>query len=96
MTKLKLNKPPYRLVYLEWDDAVGNPRWFDEEEAEAWLNNTQYIISETGFLLAEDSKAIYIAGFWKPEDSMTVQQFGNLRRIPKNWIKKKIDLTKHL
>lgn len=94
--KLKLKKPPYHLIYLEWDDAVGNSKWFDNDEAEEWLNYSQWIISETGFLISEDKHAFYLAAFWKPEDSHTCQQFGGLRRIPKNWIKQRVDLTKHI
>lgn len=91
--KLKLFKPPYKLIYLEWDDAVGNSRWFGLEEAEEWLNNSQWLICETGFLISEDRKAIYLCAFWKPLDTFSDEQMGSLRRIPKNWIKKRIDLT---
>ena len=86
MRNLKLKKPPYKRVFIKWDDAVGNSRWFDRNEAESWLNTSQWIIQETGFLIAENKHAIYLCAFWKPADDWTEEQFGGLRRIPKNWI----------
>lgn len=91
-----MKEAPYDLIYVEWDDAVGNSNWFGRDMAKAWIENTQYIISETGFLVDEDKHAIYLAGFWKPKDSWVEEQLGNLRRIPKNWIKTRKNLTKHL
>lgn len=96
MKKLKLLKPPYKLLYIEWDDAVGNSRWFDLNDAENWLNISQWIISETGFLISEDKYAIYLCAFWKPADEYTEEQMGGLRRIPKNWIKKRKEITKFI
>jgi hypothetical protein len=84
-----MRKKPYQIVYVEWDDAVCAPAGWHKDPDE-WIENTQFIISEVGFLLREDKKAIYLASFWKPEDSETVEQFGNLRRIPKGWLKKRV------
>ena len=79
----------YKVVYLEWDDAVSAPSgWVDDMED--WIKNSKYIIGEVGFLVKETKQAVYLAGFYKPEDTMTIERFGNVRRIPKGWIKKKI------
>ena|SRR3990167_6593309 len=91
-----MNNPPYDLVYVEWDDAVGNSKWFDREELEEWFKVSSWFVHETGWLLKEDKYAIYLAAFWKPEDGGTVEQFGSIRRIPKNWIRKRVKLTKHI
>ena len=89
MTSSKRTK--YKVVYVEWDDAISAPTgWVDD--IDDWIKTSQYIISEVGFLLKEDKKAIYLAGFWKPEDKMTIERFGNVRRIPRGWIKKKVIL----
>lgn len=86
-----MKKRKFKLVYVEWDDAVSAPAgWISD--IDNWIETTEYIISEVGFLLKEDSKAIYLAAFWKPQDTQTQEQFGNLRRIPKGWIKKKVIL----
>jgi len=84
---MKRNK--YKVVYIEWDDAVSAPvGWIDNFEE--WKKTSQFIIKEVGFLLEENSKEIFLASFIKDEDSNTYERQGNVRRIPKGWVKKRI------
>ncbi len=83
------NKTKYKIVYLEWDDAVAAPAgWVDD--LDDWKKTSSYIISEVGFLLEENDEEIFLAGFIKPEDKNTIERQGGVRRIPKGWIQKKI------
>ena len=53
---MKRNK--YKVVYIEWDDAVSAPvGWIDNFEE--WKKTSQFIIKEVGFLLEENSKEIF-------------------------------------
>jgi len=79
----------YKIVYVEWDDAVSAPNgWIDDFDE--WKKTSTFIISEVGFLLEENEKEIFLASFIKPEDRNTTERQGNVRRIPRGWIKKKI------
>ena len=87
--KKYLKNKKYKIVYLEWDDAVSAPAGWVDDFYE-WKKTSSFIIKETGFLLEENKKEIFLAGFIKDEDESTIERFGNVRRIPKGWIKKKI------
>lgn len=79
----------YPIVYVEWDDAVSAPAgWIDDFYE--WKETSDFIIKEVGFLLEENKKEVFLAGFIKDEDANTVERHGNVRRIPKGWIRKKI------
>ena len=78
-----------KLIYIEWQDAVANANWFNIEEAKSWHDMSQYTIKECGWLVKEDKRGITLAGRYKPEDTNTTEQFGNLQWIPKTWIIKR-------
>ena len=90
--KRKYYEPPFTLYYIEWDDACTLDRWKNLNEAKEWCNKSKFVISECGFLLAEDKVALFFASRFVPEDDYTVAQVGSLHRIPKNWIKKMVKL----
>ena len=78
-----------KIVYIEWDDAVSAPAgWLNDFNE--WKKTASFIIGEVGFLIEENKKEIFLASFVKPEDKQTLEVHGNVRRIPKGWIKKKI------
>ena len=78
-----------KIVYVEWDDAVSAPNgWIDDFDE--WKKTSSYIIKEVGFLLEENKKEIFLASFIKEEDPNTTERHGNVRRIPKGWIKKMV------
>jgi len=83
-------------VYIEWCDAINNAGWFDDEEAKEWADKTEWVIRHAGWLIREDKESITIASGWKPADSFTVEKFLGLEKIPKTWIRKRVDLTKHV
>lgn len=77
---------PVRVVYLEWDDAATRAPWMTLEELDEYQRG-QWLVRQSGFLLAETDTHLLIAGGWAPEDHWRVDQFGPTTRIPKAWIR---------
>jgi hypothetical protein len=76
-----------KLVYLEWADAVGNSHWRTTEEALRWAKTTEWHVRQVGWIIHEDDKSITFAASWKTEDEYCTEQFGDLHKIPKTWIR---------
>lgn len=75
-----------KLIYIEWEDACHNSEWFSEKQAQYWHKEQgKFLIKESGWLVAEDSRAITLASRWAPENG----NLGGLQRIPKTWIRKR-------
>ena len=86
-----------KLVYIEWGDAVSSGSgWFDGEEVEEWEEDAGWIIRQCGFIISETKKYIFLCAHIKEEDHFTVKQYGHLQKIPKTWIKKRVNLSKYL
>jgi len=57
-----------------------------------WSDNEDFIISQAGYIIKETDVYLLIAGQYnKQTDSPS--RYSNLHKIPKTWIRKKIDLT---
>jgi len=86
-----------KLTYLEWADAIGGGSdWTEESRLKEWKDGTDWIIKQCGFIISENSKHILFAGSIKPKDVFTERQFCGLLKIPKTWIRKRVDLTKYI
>lgn len=84
-----------KLIYIEWSDAHTNTAgWRDEEEALAWARNTDWYICEAGWLIEETDEYLAIATALKPENEFEDKQFLNLHKIPKGWIRMKVQINK--
>ena len=83
-----------RLIYIEWADAIRNSNWMLGSEAKDWGKISNWIVRETGWLIEENEEYIILAMGHKPADETTDEQFNNLIKIPKPWIKRRVDLTK--
>lgn len=86
------------LVYLEWADAINNHsnNWNTKEMVLEWAKQSDWSIRECGWLIEETKEYIVLAGSWKPEDDWTEEQFSLLKKIPKPWILKRVNLSKHI
>lgn len=80
-------------IYVEWADALTNSKWFLKGEAEIWAEASDWIIREVGVVIADTKEYLVIAQGWKPADEWTDEQFVNLHKIPKGWIRKTKRLT---
>jgi hypothetical protein len=87
-----------KCVYIRWHDACSDTHgWKEYEEALKWADGTQYIVETCGWILKENKEYLLIAqqrGDWTLDNP--TYQYANLMRIPKTWIKMRIDLTKHI
>lgn len=77
-----------KLVYLEWFDAISNAAWFTAEEAKDWGESSDWTIKEAGWLIKQTPQYVVIATSWKPADDYTDEQFCNMHKIPKSWVRK--------
>ena len=86
-----------KLIYIEWCDAISSgAEWTNANDLDRWIDGTEWIIKQTGWILHEDKKCLTICSQIKPEDDFTDIQYGHLQKIPKTWIRRRIDLTKHI
>lgn len=89
--------PHKPFVYIRWTDACSDCHgWKDEESAIEWANGVQWLVETSGWIIKETKEYILIAqqrGDWNERDDY---QYANLMKIPKTWIKLRIDLTKHI
>jgi hypothetical protein len=87
-----------KFVYIRWVDACShNSGWVTYEDAVKWADGTQYLAETSGWVIRENKRYILLAqqrGDWTLDDP--TYQYANLMRIPKTWIKLRVDLTKHI
>jgi len=86
-----------KLIYLEWQDAFGNHSWMTEDDVEDWSKG-ESIIKEVGWVYKEDKKSIVLVSRISIPSSERWDsfQYGQVQKIPKTWIKKRINLTKYV
>ncbi len=79
-----------KLIYIEWADAISSGSvWIEKSALEGWIDNTEWIVKQVGWLLKETDKFILIASQLKPSDWFTEEQYGHIQKIPKTWIRKR-------
>lgn len=81
-------KRGFWVVYLEWQDAVGNASWIgDSDRCSQWAKRSGHMIKESGFLIEEHKDYILFAQRWHPGDAESEEMFGSLHKIPTSWIR---------
>lgn len=85
----------HKLVYIEWHDAFADSRWMSKNEVDNWKKG-EFIVAEVGWIMEETNKQIILASRYNPADNGDIAQWGSLQKIPKPWIRKRINLTKHI
>lgn len=82
------------LIYIEWCDAAsyGNGTWQDVDELKAWARGEDsWLVREVGFVVEETDD--YILMVSQISDNGKV---GNAMKIPKGWIRKRVELGEYL
>jgi len=83
----------YKLVYLEWCDAIASGMdWTYTDIVMEWGEKSNWVVRECGWLISETKEYIVIASTWKPEDELCQEQFKQLMKIPKTWIIRRKDI----
>lgn len=79
----------YKLVYIEWGDAVSKDEWFLKKDALDWAERENWIVKQCGWLVKETGKYLVLASKVMETNYDTLEQIGYLFKIPKGWIKKR-------
>ena len=82
-------------VYLEWQDAYAGKDWLTKDQADCIIES-EMIIRQVGFVYYEDEKCIVLISKVSDCDQNIEPEYGSVHRIPKTWIKKRIDLTEKI
>lgn len=77
-----------KLIYIEWCDAISNTGWMSLDEVLKWGNDEAWIVKNVGWLLKETREYLLLAA--KYSDGS--EEYGLLHKIPKTWIKKRVNL----
>lgn len=84
------------LIYIEWCDAIeGAHGWMSKDEAIEWSLNSDWIISQTSFLIKETKEYLLLASKINEEEDNQPKVSG-LMKIPKTWIKKRQNLSEFI
>lgn len=84
-----------KLIYIEWHDAFASGGWYDKDQLDNWKQG-DWIVKQVGWLYEETNKQIILASRYSPPDQDGIEQYGQLQKIPKTWIRKRIDLSKYV
>lgn len=74
-----------KLVYIEWCDAIANTGWYSKEMALDWARESLWLIRQCGWILEETKEYILLGS----RNQTALEEWGNLQKIPKTWIKKR-------
>lgn len=80
----------YKLVYLEWCDAITMKNgWYNAETVKEWGRTQDWKIKQAGYIIEENKKYILLATKYNPQEAEE-SKFSEITKIPKTWIKKRI------
>lgn len=88
-----------KLIYLEWEDATASHGWHDAGSVEEFMNDYNSLIKQVGWVYAENKKYLVLASriglgiFGEDGTSPDELSYGNLQKIPKTWVRRRIELT---
>lgn len=86
----------YPLIYLEWCDAIESQAgWQEVGTIDEWAASNDWMVAECGFLIEETKEYLIFAGRKGDYQEDNVPKFGSIMKIPKTWVRKRVDLTKH-
>ena len=92
-----------KLVYVEWADATHpeDSSWYTEEELKNWAKEDSYWVSQVGWIIEENKEYLLMAAQTAKTISAKIDSEGTTHwaaylKIPKPWIRKRIDLTKYI
>ena len=91
-----------KLIYIEWADATHpeDASWYSEESLKEWAKDDSYWVSQCGFVIEENKNYLLLAGMvattTTANSNNKTNQLGSYLKIPKPWVRKRIDLTKYI
>lgn len=84
-----------KAIYIEWADAFSNyESWVELEDAKEWADNEDWIVKQVGFVLKETDEYLLLATKLNPhKNTGDTTNVSGVFKLPKTWIRKRIDLT---
>ena len=83
------------LYYIEWEDAIANTGWMSKDAAADWFDEQTMIVKQIGWIVMEEKNYIGMVSrksTWSEQE----EEYGQIQKIPRTWIRKKIKLTKYI
>lgn len=84
-----------KLIYIEWYDAASpadDTGWWSEEGIIKWSDNFDSRVLSVGWIIKECKEYILLAS----EHNVNNNNYAHPLRVPKTWIKKRVNLTRHI
>lgn len=78
-----------QLVYIKWCDSISTSSWKDMEGAIEWADESNWLVENVGWILKETKEYICLASSVSHPSDGAEDQFSNLQKIPKTWIRKR-------
>ena len=85
----------HKLIYIEWEDACSSDAWMSEDGVSKWADLGRYIVKQVGFIYKETNELLILYGGYQEFEDYQLQ-YHQLIKIPKGWIRKRINLTKYI
>ena len=85
-----------KLVYIEWEDAIAQAGWYSKKGVKNWAKKDNMLVKQTGWIYKETKKHIILISRLSVDSPNKIISYGNLQKIPKTWIRKRVNLTKHI
>ena len=77
----------YKLIYIEWEDAISNSGWKYSDEALEWVEKETSVVKHTGWIIKETKEYILLASRMIDKSEFSGESLGQLQKIPKTWIR---------
>ena len=82
----------WELTYIEWEDAIAHTGWMSESEGKKWFQKQTMTVKQVGWVVTETQKYLGIVSRmsdWGEGE----RELGQLQKIPKTWIRRRVLLT---
>ena len=83
-----------KIWLVEWRDAHSQSGWHNDDEIKKFIEEERCICLNVGFILSETKDEIVMAARklrWKEDDKYGKwDKWGDLQKIPKAWIRKRL------
>lgn len=101
MRKIKLDKAngsKMKLVYVEWEDAIASSAWYTMREMDEFAKEDNMTIKEIGWIYKDTPRYLVLVSRLTDEivHGKEMVSYGHIQKIPKTWIRKRINLSKHI
>jgi hypothetical protein len=82
-----------KLIYIQWCDATHKNSWFTVDEAEDLADRENWLVEDVGWIVKETKEYICLCSKKMTENVDSIAQLGDIKKIPKTWIRKRKVLT---